>query len=151
MKFVKKNLIVVFISVLLFLIILYIFRPIFTATNLIFPYSVSKFDIALEYPIAWKYIKITYCVNCFITIYLLINSSQKFLSINKVKIHKKTEAKTIVENNQLNILLGTNEYNNQNIFISEKSLYQNILVTGTIGSRKDCLCDVSYAKTINGL
>ena len=151
MKFVKKTLIIVFISVLLFLIILYIFRPIFTATNLIFPYSVSKFDIALEYPIVWKYIKITYCVNCFITVYILINSLQKFLSINKIEIHKKQKTETIVVDNHLNMLLGTNEYNNQNIFISEKSLYQNVLVTGTIGSRKDCLCNVSYTKTINGV
>lgn len=151
MKFVKKNIIVLFISVLLFLIILYIFRPIFTATNLIFPYSVSKFDIVLEYPIVWKYIKITYCVNCFITVYILINSLQKFLSINKIEIHKKQKTETIVVDNHLNMLLGTNEYNNQNIFISEKSLYQNVLVTGTIGSRKDCLCNVSYTKTINGV
>ena len=151
MKFVKKNIIVLFISVLLFLIILYIFRPIFTATNLIFPYSVSKFDIAVEYPIVWKYIKITYCVNCFITVYILINSLQKFLSINKIEIHKKQKTETIVVDNHLNMLLGTNEYNNQNIFISEKSLYQNVLVTGTIGSRKDCLCNVSYTKTINGV
>ena len=60
MNTIKKKLILLFISVFLFLITLNIFKPIFTAKNLIFPYSINKFDIVTEYPLTWKYIKILY-------------------------------------------------------------------------------------------
>ena len=96
MKFIKNNLIILFISILIFLIILFIFNPIFTATNLTFPYSLSKFDIIVEYPIVWKYIKIIYLINCFITIYLTFFSFSKFIRTIRIKIPKKinTENKT---------------------------------------------------------
>ena len=85
MKFIKNNLIILFISFLLFLFIVILFTPIFTATSLIFPYSLSKFDIIVEYPIVWKYIKIMYLINCFITIYLTIFSFSKFIRTIKIK------------------------------------------------------------------
>lgn len=134
MNTIKKKLILLFISVFLFLITLNIFKPIFTAKNLIFPYSINKFDIITEYPLTWKYIKILYCITCFISIYLLTNSFQKYILIKKIKIPKKQKEEIIATDNKLNILLGFDE-KNQNIYITEKSLYQNMLVTGTIGSR----------------
>ena len=39
--------------------------------------------------------------------------------------------------------------NQKQIFIPEKGLYQNILVTGTIGSRKNECCNVSVFRSIN--
>ena len=148
MKFIKNNLIILFISILLFLIILFIFRPIFTATNLIFPYSLSKFDIILEYPIVWKYIKIMYLINCFITIYLTIYSFSKFIFTTKIKISKKISPENNLVNSNFSLLLGTSEKTSQNVYLQEKGLYQNILVTGTIGSRKNRFCNVSFIKTI---
>ena len=147
MKFIKNNLIISFISILLFLIVLFIFNPIFAATNLIFPYSLSKFDIIVEHPIVWKYIKIIYLINCFITIYLTIFSLNKFFRTIEIKIPKKINT----ENNFLNSnfsLLGTSEKTSQDVYLQEKGLYQNILVTGTIGSRQNRFCNVSIIKTI---
>ena len=51
--------------------------------------------------------------------------------------------------NSLNLLVGINPDNQKQVFITEKGLYQNILVTGTIGSRKNKFCNVSVFKTIN--
>lgn len=151
MKFIKKNLIILFVSVLLFLITLKFFKPILIANNLIFPYSVTKFDIITNYPKIWHYIKITYCTNCFITIYLLINSLQKFISLKRVKKPTKIIEASTVSDDGINLLLGTNAHNNQNIYLSEKSLFQNLLITGTIGSRKNRFCNVSSIKSINGV
>lgn len=148
MKFIKNNLIILFISVLLFLIVLIIFNPIFTATNLIFPYSLSKFDIIVEYPIVWKYIKIMYLINCFITIYLTIFSLNKFFRTIRIKIPKKTNKENNFLNSNFSLLLGTSDKTSQNVYLQEKGLYQNILVTGTIGSRKNRFCNVSFIKTI---
>jgi len=147
LKFIKKHLIILFISVLLFLIVLIIFKPIFTATSLIFPYSLSKFDIIIEYPIVWKYIKIMYLINCFITIYLLIFSFYKFILTIKFKIPKKTNTENNFLDSNFSLLLGTSDKNSQNMYLQEKGLYQNILVTGTIGSRKNRFCNVPVIKT----
>ncbi|MBQ3145121.1 MAG: hypothetical protein IJB90_00790 [Clostridia bacterium] len=148
MKFIKNNLIILIASVLIFLIVLFIFNPIFTATNLIFPYSLSKFDIIVEYPIVWKYIKIIYLINCFITIYLTIYSFSKFILTIKIKIPKKANAEKNLLNSYFSLLLGTSDKTSEKIYIQEKGLYQNILVTGTIGSRKNRFCNVSFIKTI---
>lgn len=148
MKFIKNNLIILFVSILLFLIILFVFNPIFTATNLIFPYSLSKFDIIVEYPTVWKYIKIMYLINCFITIYLTIFSFNKFILTIKIKIPKKTNSEKNILNSNFSLLLGTSDKTSQYIYLQEKGLYQNILVTGTIGSRKNRFCNVSIIKTI---
>ena len=149
MKILKHFLIVLFISFLLFLIIINIFKPIFTATNLIFPYSISKFDIVLNYPVLWKYIKITYCITCFFNIILVVNSILKFISIKFTKKSiTKFETYSNSECSNYNLLLGTSLLDGNAIYISEKGLYQNILITGTIGSRKNSLVYVSVFKSI---
>lgn len=135
MKFIKKFLFPFVFSVILFFIVIIIFYPIFTAKSLIFPYSLSKFDIILEYPILWNYIKKLYCITCFITIYLSVFSLQNFILIRKQKRQKKSCKPTISPcNTDFNLLLGINN-NNDKVYIPEKGLYQNILITGTIGSR----------------
>ena len=148
MKFIKNNLIILFISVLLFLIVIFIFKPIFTASNLIFPYSLSKFDIIVKYPIVWRYIKIMYLINCFITIYLTIFSFSKFILTIKIKFPKKINTENNILNSNFSLLLGTSDKTSEKIYIQEKGLYQNILVTGTIGSRENRFCNVSFIKTI---
>ena len=134
MKFLKHYSIVLFISFLLFLIIISIFKPIFTAQELIFPYSVTKFDIILKYPKIWFYIKVIYSITCFLNLFLAVNSIFKFILIKKPKKKKEHIPKINFNSGEFNLLLGTDLLHN-NIYISEKGLYQNILITGTIGSR----------------
>lgn len=60
--------------------------------------------------------------------------------------------KEIIEDiDTIKLLIGTNSESKENIFITEKGLYQNILVTGTIGSRQNKFCNVSFFKTANGI
>lgn len=145
MNFLKHFSIVLFISFLLFLLIISIFKPIFTAKQLFFPYAITKFDIISKFPTVWFYIKLSYCISCFFNLFLFINSIFKFIQNKKSKINKIKNPKFNIDNVNYKLLLGTKSINNDKIYIPEKGLYQNILITGTIGSRKNFFLYVSDA------
>ena len=150
MKIFRKILILLLLSIIFTFLILIFFKPILTATNLIFPYSLHPFDIAYEYPKAWFYIKTFYCISLFITVLLTLNSISIFFKFKK-KIKKKNNLDEInlINENSLNLLVGINPDNQKQIFITEKGLYQNILVTGTIGSRENKFSYVPIFRAIN--
>ena len=148
MNFLKSKLIIFLITTSIFAIFLLFLIPILSANSLIFPYSIHPFDIVKKFPKLWLYIKVTYCINLFINIFLITNSISVHFKYNKVNL-KKTKYIPIVadceNNNSFNLLIGTNYINNDKIYVPEKGLYQNILVTGTIGSRKNKFCNVSIS------
>ena len=144
MKFLRHYAIVLFISFLLFLIIINILKSVFFAQELIFPYSVTKFDIVSKIPKAWYYIKLIYLISCFFNLFLFVNSIFKFILIQKSKVKVKKDSCTTIDNGNFNLLLGTNSINQDKVYIQEKGLYQNILITGTIGSRKNRIVHVSF-------
>lgn len=120
----------------LFTILLIIFMPIFTAQTLIFPYAITPFDICKNYPQLWSILKKLYWICFFISYFIiynyLYNNIQQFF---KYKSINNTSQHNFVEDlNSIHLLVGKNS-NNIPIYISEKGLYQNILITGTIGSR----------------
>lgn len=124
-------------SFLLFIFNVYIFYPVLTATNLIFPYSVHQFDIIVQYPELWHGIKLIYYINSFISIFLIVNSLIVFKKRNrKKKIHFKQSYPEPYEN-ELNLFIGYNSLDQKKVYISGKSLFQNVLITGTIGSRQN--------------
>lgn len=98
-----------------------------------FPYAIHPFDICMVYPNTWLKIKFTYIISFIISYSFFII---KFLSKIKFQIKKK---KYYFENynfnNEIHLIVGTND-RNEIIKIYEKGLYQNILITGTIGSGK---------------
>lgn len=114
-----------------FIIMFILFSKIFFAKSLIFPFAIYPFDICKEYPNVWKLIKILYIISYHIVILI-------FIKIIYIKIPQKNKNKIKEENNieeKFKILIGKNNEKN-NVYIEEKGLYQNILVTGTIGSGK---------------
>ena len=133
MKKLSKVFILFFIAILLTFFILMIFKPIFTAKSLIFPYCVHPFDIHNLYPKFWFYFKQLYCILLFINILVFINFLSNSFNF-KVK-SSKTNANNLPNLNnksQINLLVGIDSKTQEKIFINEKGLYQNILVTGTI-------------------
>lgn len=110
----------------LFLLVSFL-NPIFTSESIIFPYSLRPFDICLRYPIAWHYMKIAYVIFYFLSMLILSNSV--YLAFFKdFKFTTKPKEKS--QDSSLSLLLG------EDIIIPEKGLYQNMLVTGTIGTGK---------------
>ena len=111
--------------------------PIFTATTLIIPYSVSQYDICKESPAAWMYIKISYILSyCFSS--LIIANSIYNLFIKKYVPQKpnKQQSKDTSAADEISLYVGNSSITEEKFYIPEKGLYQNILITGTIGSGK---------------
>ena len=72
---------------------------------------------------------ISYCI----IFYHIYQTIQKYLEYSKKHPKKITELEDFSENS-LKLLIGKN-INEDEIFIKENGLYQNMLVTGTIGTR----------------
>ena len=113
------------------IISVYIFNPIYTAKNVIIPYAIHPFNISTEHPIWWKNIKLIFCISHIIANTIIANTiySTIIRKIVKKTISKNNKKENIQQNsNQLAIYVGKNE-SNQLIYIPEKGLYQNILIT----------------------
>ena len=118
-----------------------LFAPIFTSTSLIFPYAVHPFDIIKTYPHTWMLIKELYFISFSITytiIFFNILSFGKLIFI-KHPVYLFSHSNKSHHQNQLSqsslfLFIGMNQ--NKKIYLDEYGLYQNILVTGTIGSGK---------------
>jgi len=125
-----------FSSILTFLGIL-IFFPIYTADHIIFPYSLHPFDLCAIPNSLWKLTKLLFFIFYLITSIILSN----LLYINHTNKTQKncnmleTKITNSLINSNLNLLIGYSEKNTP-IYLCEKSLYQNILITGTIGTGK---------------
>ena len=135
-----KNKIKKVLFILIYLNLSYLFmhkilNPVFTSNNIIITYSLEPFNIVSKFPIVWKYIKNIY-VATFIFSNIIYGNFiyTKFFFKNKNKKIEKEKYK--IKTDKLNLLIGNNEKTGKNIYLSESGLYQNFLITGTIGSGK---------------
>lgn len=126
-----------------------IFYPIFISDEIIITYGVHPFNICLKNPLLWKYIKIvfifTYVFSNFIFSNFIFN---QFLVKFFVKKDKKSSGSKVLGSNlsKLNLLVG--KFNNENVYVPEKGLYQNFLITGTIGSGKTSSAMYPFTKQL---
>lgn len=130
----KKSIILFFLTSFCFTIFnLAIFYPIFTSNNIIISFAIHPFNICDKYPEFWHFFKIFYILtlviaNCSIS-YMLIKNIVYLPIQNMTQVHQQ-----LVSN--LYLTIGYSKTQNQDIILPAKSLYQNILITGTIGSGK---------------
>lgn len=130
------------------LIAIYLFYPLYIAQEVIIPYGIHPFDICSKNPELWKIIKILYIIT-FIFANLVFSNSLYKRFLHKFQIinsNKKSACNHLsnnnfnsmlnFSNNELKILVGYDKKNNKDIYLPESGLYQNFLVTGTIGSGK---------------
>ena len=112
------------------------FLKIFESNEVIIKYAINPYNIVERQPTLWLGIKILFIINYFIISIIFIKFIFNFYEMKK---RKKIKNNKIVSNdryeNGLSVLIGKNK-NNEKIYIPEKGLYQNILITGTIGSGK---------------
>lgn len=119
-----------------------LFSPIYTANEIIITYGIHPFDICSKNPELWKYIKITYIITFIFSNLVITNFVFCQLFKNrkmKHKNHKKNKSakfNKIPKDNNLNLLIGQSINNLSKIYVPESGLYQNFLITGTIGSGK---------------
>lgn len=125
-----------------------VFYPIYIAKEVIIPYAIHPFDICSENPKLWQFIKGTYIItfifsNFVISNFIYVRIVSKLLNsfmFPKSNLAHQTEKK--IQNhsknfmNSLQLLIGLDETSNEKVWIPESGLYQNFLITGTIGSGK---------------
>lgn len=149
-KFFYRCLFVLSFTLFCMLLTFYFYKPIFTANSIIIPYSLHPYDICLSYPLMWKNIKIYFIIFHFFSYLFCFHSFYSFLKkpLSRLLVRKKH---SIVYSNHsdvsLSLLIGKND-NNHLIVLPEKSLYQNILITGTIGSGKTSSCMYPFTKQL---
>ena len=110
-----------------------IFKPIFISNTVIFPFAAHPFNLCEKFPVSWEYMKLVY-VLCFINSCILFNNFlYKKIIKPKLKIINKINKKNPYKNT-LSMLIGSSK--KSYIYLPEKSLFQNLLITGSIGSGK---------------
>ena len=119
-----------------------LFSPIYTANEIIITYGIHPFDICSKNPELWKYIKITYIItfifsNLVITnfVFCKLFKNRKMKNKNHKK-NKSAKSNKIHKDNNLSLLIGQSVDDSSKIYVPESGLYQNFLITGTIGSGK---------------
>ena len=127
-----------------------IFKPIFNAEYLIFPYAIHPFDIVSVYPNTWILLKKIYLISFTISYLIIFNKIFNNINFNiPLKLKNKLYLDKTNSIEDLSLLVGISE--NNPIYISEKGLYQNILITGTIGTGKTSSAMYPFTRSINKL
>ena len=119
-----------------------LFFPIFFSEKLSILSSIKFINIILINSNVYLIVKYIFVVSAFFSNIIIFSY---FLSFIVNKNSKKTLNKVPPN---FSLLVGINKHGDY-IYIPEKSLYQNILVTGSIGSRKNGFSNVSIYTTIN--
>ncbi len=131
----------------------YFFYPIFIAKEIIITYGIHPFDICSDNPELWQIIKLLYII-CFIFSSFVVSHLiytrilMKFPFFQTKSTVQKTEMPLFSPTkNGLHLLIGESSLHN-NIYIPESGLYQNFLVTGTIGSGKTSSAMYPFTKQL---
>ena len=147
----KKRLLFLSFSILFSNIIMFlIFQEVFYSNSILIDFALHPFNICEKYPDLWKFIKFTYIITFNISVLIISNLiySVTFNKKKEIKNNKKLSLEnTNISDSSLNLLIGENE-NNSLVYIGEKGLYQNILVTGTIGSGKTSSAMYPFTKQL---
>ena len=144
-----KNIKKFFLYYILFLVICFLinfllFFNLFISRDVVFNLAITPFNISREYPNIWSNIKFCYCLSCFIS-YTILFKSVIYKIIKNPK--KKNIKENNIDTNKFNLIIGINEYGVKR-YIEEDGLYQNIMITGTIGSGKTSSAMYPFTKQI---
>ncbi|MBR2787384.1 MAG: type IV secretion system DNA-binding domain-containing protein [Clostridia bacterium] len=143
----KKRILFNLIFILVFFIIGYlIFSPIYKLESVYISYGLYPYDICQKQPELWKIIKIIFIISSLINLSIISNSIYSKLKKYNFKAPAPSVTETINSNN-LQLFIGKN-INHNNIIIPEKGLYQNMIITGTIGSGKTSSAMYPFTKQL---
>ena len=140
-----------------------IFLPLYTSEHIVVDYGIHPFDICSKEPEIWTFCKywfiFTYVFSSFFISNMFYNLFKKLFSKyipsknnSKTKSKKDKKSYSLIENipknEELKLLVGEAEKTNELIYLPEKSLYQNILITGTIGTGKTSSAMYPFTKQL---
>lgn len=120
-----------------------LFYPIYSSEEIIITYGINPFDICSNNLQLWNIIKLSYIFvfifsNFTISSFIFNRFFNKFncLKINSISTNNKKEIHSNNFKKDLNLLIGLDSTTNTKVYVPELGLYQNFLITGTIGSGK---------------
>lgn len=130
----KKRFIFVFFFILIFSIInVFLFFSIYLSNNINIFFAVHPFNICYKYPNGWKLIKNSYIIISFF--YYLILANVLYSNLFRKNPKSSSQKNVFTLDPYFNLKIGLDSSNN-NVFLPLKGLFQNILITGTIGTGK---------------
>ena len=142
MKFIFRIIFSCLFSLIITAILIIIFKPILFSNSVYIDLGFISFDICEKLSFIWKYIFYIYFIFSFLAYFFIGNSIfSHFFKNFKYKIKSNNIP------NGLNLLIGKTT-NNENIYIEENGLYQNFLITGTIGSGKTSSAMYPFTKQL---
>lgn len=161
---IKKLFLILIISILISTYSFYYFSDIINSSTISFTLSSHTINLYPSNKLLWTFIKNIYIyfqliasviISYYVTCFYNNISHNKSLIFNKFFIKsvdklKKRQNKIIVEKKitpTLELMIGTT-LDNQPMIIPENSLYQNILVTGSIGSGKTSSAMYPFTKQL---
>ncbi len=139
MKLFFKLFYLLYFSIFFSIIVFYLFLPIFNANNLCVSLFFKNVDIVKSYPYFWYFVKNIFCITTFFSIFILLNSFftalvMLFSTKNGKNVNNSNHNNTI-HSSEISLYVGDTE-KKKKVFIPIQGLYQNVLVTGSIGSGK---------------
>ncbi len=121
-----------FVPIILFFIFFY-FKEIFTSNYILIDFAIHPFNICENYIDLWNFIKISYIFFVTFSTVIIINLIYSFIFAKQIK--KSNISSASLSHSELNLIIGKDKNTNE-IILEENGLYQNILITGTIGTGK---------------
>ena len=127
-----------------------ILNPLFKANQVIITYGLKPFDIVSNQPKLWNFLKKSYLILFIFS--NLIYGNYIYKNIENLFIKKENKKNiNLYEKNKLKILIGFDEKKEKNIYVPDSGLYQNFLITGTIGSGKTSSAMYPFTRTTYGI
>lgn len=136
-KSILKCFFIIYFACIFSIIFLKILSPVFDSNNINIFFAIHPFNICDKFPVFWCNLKKIYVIFCIVSCFIISDFSFSifsFLCINHKHISKSSNLRNY-KNDDNSVYLGKNS-NNLPIYIPISGLYQNMLVTGSIGSGK---------------
>ena len=124
-----------------------IFSPIFHADEIIISFGLHPFDLVFDNPVLWHYIKLSFILFYISSNTILIYTIFSWLSVFPALSESKSKNISL-NKNSLHLLIGHDLNLNTNVYVPESGLYQNFLVTGTIGTGKTSSAMYPFTKQL---
>lgn len=142
---------------ILFFLILFIFlnysifKSLYISSSVTFNFINQNINISQEHFVFWHNFKTFYNLIFILSNIIILNYLYNFLSKNIFNITLNSNDKIVASNDNnssINLFIGKNLSLDNDVYISQKGLYQNILITGGIGSGKTSSAMYPFTKQL---